>query len=634
MAYLTLYRKWRPQTFTEVVGQKHISLPLIRAVEQDRMTHAYLFSGPRGTGKTSMAKILAKAVNCEHPDGANPCNHCKSCMEINAGVSMDVYEIDAASNRGIEEIRQLKESVRTLPSALKKKVYIIDEVHMLTREAFDALLKTLEEPPPYILFILATTEPNKIPLTILSRCQRYEFHRISVEDIRDHLLHVAKESGFTLTKDAADLLAVQADGGLRDALSLLDQCSASADGAVLDAENIYRILGLTGKQQVIDLSHCIFENDGGKALSLFYDILQNGKEPQSVLEDLTEHFRNLMVARVNPDSPELSAYGNLKDVLLSDAKQLSRPYMDALFEYLHRALSEARRSSAYRLSAEMCLLRLCRLKGSQTLDSLTDRIETLEKEVTALKQALAEGKTISVPSPAAVSAAPAQPFPSASLPEESFPASFSPEPAVPPMPDPVSAPKPAAAAPPRRTATAAAPPQPAPAAPEAAPAPSSPADAPEAALIDPASYDGIWSKVLAYLMSIRRIDVFTCLKKSTLIYANHARAVVSAPQQFLVIAGNNKSYQKIAAEAFQSVVGKPLALHTVLKGSPEEAEALALLKAESSAAVPVPAQTAPSAEKDDYRRIDRGRIPERELANPALAEALKILPDCDIYEKD
>lgn len=634
MAYLALYRKWRPQTFAEVVGQKHISLPLTRAIEQDRLTHAYLFSGPRGTGKTTMAKILSKAVNCEHPHGADPCNQCESCREINAGASMDVYEIDAASNRGIEEIRALKESVRTLPTSLKKKVYIIDEVHMLTKEAFDALLKTLEEPPSYVLFILATTQPEKIPLTILSRCQRYEFHRISVEDIRNHLLRVAKASDFTLTEEAADLIAVRADGGLRDALSLLDQCSSSADGKVLDAETTYNLLGLTGKNQIIELSHDIFENRGGEALSLFYNILQSGKEPQSVLESLIEHFRNLMIARINPDAPELSAYGNQKSVLISDAEKLSRSYTDALFDELHRSLADARRSSFYRLSSEMCILRLCRMKES---NSLAGRITALEKEVSRLKQTLAGGQ---YPAPAAVPISPSLP--------ESFPPASSPEPVSPekksvPASPAVSAPFRPPEEEKRDTAVfAPLPKQPSQAektAPEVilpqkkaadiqeGPAPE-PAHSGAADLIDPASYGDIWTKVLSYLMSIHRIDVYTCLKKSTLIYANQTRAIVSAPQQFLVIAGNNKSYQAIAAEAFQHVTGRPLVLHTVLKGGPEEAEAFALLK---SSPVPKPAQ--PS-RKGGYKKIDAAQISPQELSNPALSEALKILPDCDIYEKD
>ena len=393
MAYLALYRKWRPRTFSEVVGQKHISIPLRRAIEQDRLAHAYLFSGPRGTGKTSMAKILAKAVNCEHLEEGNPCNSCEICQEINAGASLDVYEIDAASNRGIEEIRALKESVRTLPAACRKKVYIIDEVHMLTKEAFNALLKTLEEPPSHVLFILATTEPEKIPLTILSRCQRYEFHRISVEDIKQHLLYIAKESGMPLTENAADLIAVRADGGLRDALSLLDQCSSATEAATLDAAEVYDLLGLTGKDQIITLSHLIFNGESGETLTLFYRILQSGKEPAAILRDLLEHFRNLMICRIEPNAPELSAYGKNISLLRDDAAKISEAYLDSLFDYLHQSLNETRRSSSPRMSAEMGLLHLCRLKGSAAVDSLAERISALEKEIDALKKGSASGQT-------------------------------------------------------------------------------------------------------------------------------------------------------------------------------------------------------------------------------------------------
>lgn len=640
MAYLALYRKWRPRTFTEVVGQKHISIPLQRAIEQDRLAHAYLFSGPRGTGKTSMAKILAKAVNCLHPDGVNPCNECQSCREINAGSSLDVYEIDAASNRGIEEIRALKESVRTLPAVSRKKVYIIDEVHMLTKEAFNALLKTLEEPPSHVLFILATTEPEKIPLTILSRCQRYEFHRISVEDIRNHLLYIAKESGLPLTEDAADLIAVRADGGLRDALSLLDQCSSASESKVLDAPAVYDLLGLTGKDMILDLSHHVFNGDSSAALSLFYSILQSGREPASILRDLLEHFRNLMICKVNPQAPEFAQYGNKADTLRSDASRLPAPYLDALFDYLHEALHEAKRSSSPRLSAEMGLLHLCRIKGSKSLDSLAQRVAQLEEEVARLKQGGFGGHTESrMPSPFSTPpASPAVPVPPA------------PSPAPPPAPMPRPVAEPVSAAIPTQPVPQAVDmppaenrrpvPRPSPApnpipAPAPMPRPAAPAaQAPGAdgELMDPKTYPALWQKVLSYFMSIRRIDVFTCLRKSTLIYCTKNRAIVSAPQQFLVAAGNNKSYQKVAAEAFAKVTGFPIQLHTVLKGGEEEASAFALLKSamERGPAAPAPQ---PVPKTDDYRLVSRDSIPETDRNDPSLNEALKIMSDCDIYEK-
>ncbi len=661
MAYLALYRKWRPRTFSEVVGQKHISVPLKRAIEQDRLAHAYLFSGPRGTGKTSMAKILSKAVNCEHPIDANPCNECQNCKEINSGASLDVYEIDAASNRGIEEIRALKESVRTLPSTCRKKVYIIDEVHMLTKEAFNALLKTLEEPPAHVLFILATTEPEKIPLTILSRCQRYEFHRISVEDIKQHLLHIAKESNLPLTEDAADLIAVRADGGLRDALSLLDQCSSASENDVLDAAAVYDLLGLTGKDQIISLSHHIFQGKSGEALTLFYDILQSGKEPAAILRDLLEHLRNLMICRINPKAPELSAYGRNTEILHQDAASLSEAYLDALFGYLHQSLTETKRSSSPRMSAEMGLLHLCRLKGSASLASLAERVAALENALQALQR---NGISAS-PSPAAF----APPAPATFAPPTPMPgpASFPqpapvrmtppPAPAIPistpapaprPAPNPMPAPpqpvtpKPMPQAPPTAPAPApqpakpAAPPRPAPQM-QAASAPSSAAVDPS--LLDPAAYDTIWKKVLSYFMSIHRMDLYTCYQKGVLIYATRQRAVIVSPQQWLVSAGNNKSYQKIAAEAFQRVVGSPVEVHAVLRGGAEEAETMALLKATQEAlrngnAAPAPsAAPAPAAAPDGYQLVEATQINEQDRNAPSFKEALKILPDCDIYEK-
>lgn len=638
MAYLALYRKWRPRTFSEVVGQKHISIPLQRAIEQDRLAHAYLFSGPRGTGKTSMAKILAKAVNCEHLEEGNPCNNCEICREINAGASLDVYEIDAASNRGIEEIRALKESVRTLPAACRKKVYIIDEVHMLTKEAFNALLKTLEEPPSHVLFILATTEPEKIPLTILSRCQRYEFHRISVEDIKQHLLYIAKESGMPLTEDAADLIAVRADGGLRDALSLLDQCSSATEAATLDAAEVYDLLGLTGKDQIIALSHHIFHGESGETLTLFYRILQSGKEPAAILRDLLEHFRNLMICRIEPNAPELSAYGKNISLLRKDAAKIQEAYLDSLFDYLHQSLTETRRSSSPRMSAEMGLLHLCRLKGSAAVDSLAERVSQLEKEIEALKKGK-RSRQVSAPAPSFE-----PPIPAASPAAESEPVSMMPPPPFPepqPLPEegPAFAPSPKPKPAEKRNPPSLTPSQPAKAtATEAAPKEESMA---HADLLDPATYPAIWQKVLSYFRDICRIDMLTCYQKGVLLYLTPQRAIVSSPQQWLVSAGNNKSYQKMSAEAFQKIIGSPVTLHVVLKGGTEEADALALLAAGKQAKeenMPVPPVRAVSPGKkagpaDGYQLVTEKDIKAPDRDDPSLKEALKILPDCDIYEK-
>lgn|GEM_PF-113734 len=663
MAYLALYRKWRPRTFTEVVGQKHISIPLQRAIEQDRLAHAYLFSGPRGTGKTSMAKILAKAVNCLNPQGSNPCNECRSCKEINSGSSLDVYEIDAASNRGIEEIRALKESVRTLPAASRKKVYIIDEVHMLTKEAFNALLKTLEEPPSHVLFILATTEPEKIPLTILSRCQRYEFHRISVADIRDHLLHIAKESNLPLTEDAADLISVRADGGLRDALSLLDQCTSASESGVLDAKEVYDLLGLTGKDQILDLSHHIFNGKSGETLSLFYSILQEGKEPAAILRDLLEHFRNLMICKVNPKAPELSAYGGNIDTLRSDAGKLTEPYLDALFDYLHQSLSETKRSSSPRLSAEMGLLHLCRIRGSKSLDSLAERVERLEAEIRMLRQGAPAGNLpvqdfippageipftppmpetapapyVSAEKPAFKKTVPEKPAASGNFPPNAAAERKSepPRTAVPVSPAPSVPPAPSRPSVPSRPSGQAVRKSPVKKAPPAGRNPSpSPARSPAAELVNPSSYPQLWKKVLEYFMSIQRIDIFACLRKCTLIYCSRTRAIVSAPQQFLVIAGNNKDYQKAASDGFQRILGSPVQMHTVLKGSEEEAQAFAQLKIDQTTPAQVVSSPAEQKKSSDYHAVARDEIPQADRNDPSLKEALKIMADCDIYEKD
>lgn len=652
MAYLALYRKWRPQTFSEVVGQKHISVPLSRAVTEDRLAHAYLFSGPRGTGKTSMAKILAKAVNCECRRGADPCNACRTCEEITSGASLDVYEIDAASNRGIEEIRALKESVRSLPTVCRKKVYIIDEVHMLTKEAFNALLKTLEEPPSHVLFILATTEPEKIPLTILSRCQRYEFRRIAAEDISRHLRYVAEQSGFTLEEDAADLIAVRAEGGLRDALSLLDQCSGAAGGRPLTATMVYDLLGLTGKDRILSLAGHVLRRESGAALSEFSTILQDGKEPSAVMTELLGHFRDVMVAKIHPDAPELAVYGAQKADLLAEAEALSEPFLDALFESLHGTIAEMKRSAAPRMNAEMGLLRLCRLRGSRTLEGLLDRIEALERQ-------LKEGVPAAPAPVAAVRPAPAAPAAAAAPRPAPAPA------AAPPAP--VPSPRPAAAG---KKPAPTAPAVPSPAAPAPEPAPARTAPAPQAAahvlaasapaapvptvsavpapqesapvdVIPPAEYPALWKKILAHFMSIHRIDIYTCFSKSALVYAGGARAVIAAPQAFIVQACNTEAFQKITADAFRQITGKELIPHTVLKGSAEEAEARAEAAspaASSAAPAPAPAQAvsaqaAPAPDADGYIPVAKDQIAPEDLRDPLLAAALKIAPDCDIYEK-
>lgn len=303
MAYVALYRTWRPQDFDDLVGQAPIKKALTNALETGRISHAYLFAGPRGTGKTSTARILAKALNCEKGPTAHPCNQCSNCREITEGTCGDVVEIDAASNRGIDEIRKLREQVYFAPTSCRYKVYIIDEVHMITTDAFNALLKTLEEPPEHVVFILATTEPQKILNTILSRCQRFDFRRATVDEIAEHLEKVAKGSHIQAEPEALRLMAIQADGGLRDALSLLDQCSVMA--SPVTAETVRQVLGLVGREKLRELVTRIGQKNLSGALDALGQLLEQGKEMEQILAELLEYFRALLLYQADREYQEI-----------------------------------------------------------------------------------------------------------------------------------------------------------------------------------------------------------------------------------------------------------------------------------------------------------------------------------------
>ncbi len=387
MAYIALYRKWRPASFADVVGQHMVMETLQKAILSDKVAHAYLFSGPRGTGKTSTARIFAKALNCPNAKDAEPCNACASCRHISAGESIDVTEVDAASNRSIEDIRNLRETVKFMPVEGRKKIFIIDEVHMLTMEAFNALLKTLEEPPAHVVFILATTEPAKIPMTILSRCQRFEFRRITSRDIAERLLYVAKESGFSLTEGAANLLAVQSDGGMRDALSLLDQCVGTMDSAI-DEAAVRQLLGLVGRDWLLKLCGYIFANDAGGLMQALNEAFETGKEPVQLLMELLEHLRSLMLCRTLPEAEALAAYSDCMDELKAQAQSIEPPRLYAVIGILQEALNTARTSAMARVAAEAGLLTAASTLGQSSLDDLARRVQRLEEQTYAVPQAL------------------------------------------------------------------------------------------------------------------------------------------------------------------------------------------------------------------------------------------------------
>lgn len=376
--YQALYRKWRPKAFADVVGQEHITQTLRRQAAQGRLSHAYLFTGTRGTGKTTCAKILAKAVNCQHPVDGDPCNQCQACLGIDNGSLLDVLELDAASNNGVDHVRALRDEAIYSPASVRYRVYIIDEVHMLSTAAFNALLKILEEPPAHLIFILATTELHKVPATILSRCQRFAFRRIRPQDIAQRLRYVAGQEGMALDEDAAELLARLSDGALRDALSLLDQCGAS--GGAIDTGRVLDVLGLAGNVQTAELMGCVLRREVKEALLLLDRLYRGGKDVGALLSELSTLTRDLLIRMTAPEGGAALLSGGYDSAQLDSLSQGVNPtrliYMATRLQTTAAALPL---SANRRTDAELCLMRLCDEGLCGDVTALAARLARLEE---------------------------------------------------------------------------------------------------------------------------------------------------------------------------------------------------------------------------------------------------------------
>ena len=398
--YQALYRKWRPKTFSDVVGQEHVTETLQRQVAEGRLSHAYLFTGTRGTGKTTCAKILAKAVNCEHPENGNPCNKCSSCLGIESGGFLDVMELDAASNNGVDHVRALRDEAIYSPAQVKKRVYIIDEVHMLSIAAFNALLKILEEPPEHLMFILATTELHKVPATILSRCQRFAFRRILPREIVGRLNYIAEQEGIDLRPDGAELLAHIADGALRDALSLLDQCAAA--GGTIDSAAVLDALGLAGNLQTAQLMDCVLRRDTKAALLLLHRLYGSGKDVGAVLGELSALARDLLISKTAPEGGAALLTGGYDSQTMDGLlRQADSARLIAICTTLQRAAADMNVSVNRRTDAELCLLKLCDETLSGDLSAINARLARLEQQMTAgVRYAAAESTAQVVPAQA------------------------------------------------------------------------------------------------------------------------------------------------------------------------------------------------------------------------------------------
>lgn len=388
MAYLVLARKWRPQTWGDVVGQNHVTATLQNAIAHDRLAHAYLFAGPRGVGKTSAARILSKTLNCENPSETSPCDECTNCREIAGGNSVDVFEIDGASNRGIDEVRNLRENIRYSPAHGKYKIYIIDEVHMLTNEAFNALLKTLEEPPEHVLFIFATTEPHRLPATIISRCQRFDFHRIRSKDIGQHLRKVCDAEKIEIDDEALTLIARKADGGLRDSQSILDQMISYTEGRIT-VESVTSALGLIDLDVFFEVSAMISGKENNKAMALVEKVVSDGVDIEEFTSGLTEHFRHLLIAAASGQADLLDVSAAHQRRYVETAQDFQQEDLLRHLHILANAGMSLKRDNNPRITLELTLLKMVNLDKSVQIGQILDALGNLQMPEGRLEQPLA-----------------------------------------------------------------------------------------------------------------------------------------------------------------------------------------------------------------------------------------------------
>lgn len=421
MSYTALYRKFRPDNFADVKGQDHIVITLTNQIKHNRIGHAYLFCGTRGTGKTTVAKILAKAVNCEHPVNGSPCNECAMCKAIQAGTAMNVIEIDAASNNGVDNIREIREEVSYRPTEGKYKVYIIDEVHMLSTGAFNALLKTLEEPPSYVMFILATTEAHKIPITILSRCQRYDFHRITIDTIAARLDELLKVEGVTAEEKAVRYVAKAGDGSMRDALSLLDQCIAFYLGQELTYDKVLEVLGAVDTEVFSKLLRKVIQGDVTGSIHILEELIVGGRELSQFVGDFTWYMRNLLLVKTseNPEEAIDVSSENMK-LLKEESTMLEEETLMRYIRIFSDLSNQIRYATQKRVLVEIALIKLCRPAMETNLDSVLDRLRVLEQRIDErpVQQAIVQQGTSATGADTAATATAAKKAPAKAAPED------------------------------------------------------------------------------------------------------------------------------------------------------------------------------------------------------------------------